>query len=60
MDLRIPTGWLFLLLGLILVVTSFIGSAAAPLTTVNVNLYAGAAMAAFGGGMLWLGRKQRS
>jgi predicted phage tail protein len=57
MDLRVPSGWFFLLLGATLIVVSFTTFAKAPLTDVNVNLYAGAAMAVFGGILLWLSRK---
>ena len=58
MDLRIPSGWFFMLLGAILLVVGLTVSPTAPLTDVNVNLYAGAAMALFGGILLWLARKQ--
>ncbi len=58
MDLRVPSGWFFLLLGLILIAVSFTSDARAPLTDVNVNLYAGSAMAIFGGLMLWWSRTQ--
>jgi hypothetical protein len=57
MDLRVPSGWFFLLLGAILIVVSFTTFTKAPLTDVNVNLYAGAVMAVFGGILLWLSRK---
>ena len=57
MDLRVPSGWFFLLLGVILLGVSF-GAPRAPLTTVNVNLYTGIAMSVFGGILLWLARKQ--
>lgn len=60
MDLRVPSGWFFLLIGGILVVVGVTGTRPAPLTEVNVNLYSGAAMALFGGIMLWLSRKQAS
>jgi hypothetical protein len=57
MDLRKPTGWFFLMYGVILLVLGVVDpSLKAPLTTANVNLYAGAAMAVFGGVMLWLTR----
>jgi hypothetical protein len=57
LDLRIPSGWFFLLLGGILVSLGvFTPSLRAPLSTVNVNLYAGSAMIVFGGVMLWLAR----
>ncbi len=58
LDLRIPSGYFFLLLGIILIgVSFFMPSARAPLTEVNVNLYAGLAMAIFGGVLLWLARR---
>lgn len=58
MDLRIPSGWFFLLLGAILIVLGVGAAPMAPLTEVNVNLYTGIVMAAFGGSMLWLAKKQ--
>lgn len=58
MDLRVPSGWFFLILGAILVVLSFLSGARAPLTDVNVNGYAGSAMIIFGGLMLWWSRTQ--
>jgi hypothetical protein len=58
MDLRVPSGWFFLLLGAILIAVSFAGTPKAPLTDVDVNLYAGGAMALFGGLMLWWSRAQ--
>lgn len=57
MDLRVPSGWFFLLVGAILILLGT-GSPVAPLTDVNVNLYTGLVMAAFGGSMLWLSKKQ--
>jgi hypothetical protein len=60
MDLRIPSGWFFLLLGALLIITGVVAAPTAPLTDVNINIYAGAAMAIFGGVMLWLSRKQPS
>jgi uncharacterized membrane protein HdeD (DUF308 family) len=49
MDLRVPSGWFFTLLGLILVgMGVFAPETRAALTTVNVNLYAGASMLVFG------------
>lgn len=62
LDIRLPMGWLFLLLGLILVVY---GWQADPAIYVrhslgqNVNVAWGAAFAAFGGTMLWLARRAR-
>jgi hypothetical protein len=58
MDLRVPSGWFFLLLGGILILVGVLTNAAAPLTDVNVNLYTGVAMALFGGALLWLSRKR--
>ena len=57
MDLRVPSGWFFLLLGAILIVMGSFPADSAPLTTHNVNLYAGLAMAIFGGWMLWLSKQ---
>ena len=57
-DLRIPTGWFFALIGLILVAMGVIfPSERAALTEANVNLYCGLVMLAFGGIMLALARR---
>jgi uncharacterized membrane protein HdeD (DUF308 family) len=50
MDLRVPSGWFFTLVGLILLGMGVFAphANAAPLTTENVNLYAGACMLVFG------------
>jgi hypothetical protein len=59
LDLRIPSGSFFLLLGLILTGLGVLEpELRAPLLEANVNLYAGLAMAVFGGVMLWLARKR--
>jgi hypothetical protein len=50
-DLRLPVGAFFLIVGAVLVA---IPSRQAPLTSIQVNLYAGLAMLLFGGAMLWL------
>ena len=49
MDLRVPSGWFFVLLGLILLGMGVFAPHvnAAPLTTENVNLYSGACMLVF-------------
>jgi hypothetical protein len=57
MDLRVPSGCFFLLLGAILIGMGALSSASAPLTSINVNLYAGIVMAIFGGWMLWLSKR---
>jgi hypothetical protein len=55
MDLRIPSGLFFTLLGLILTVMGlFSPGVGAPLTHVNVNLYAGITMLVFGAVLLLL------
>ncbi|HUJ22083.1 MAG TPA: hypothetical protein VLX58_11205 [Bryobacteraceae bacterium] len=55
LDLRTPSGWFFGLLGLILVGLGIFDSGLhASLTTVNINLYSGLVMLAFGGIMLLL------
>jgi predicted phage tail protein len=49
MDLRVPSGWFFTLLGLILLgMGVFKPATRAALTTANVNLYSGASMLVFG------------
>lgn len=58
MDLRKPSGWFFAMLGVLLIATGlFQPGARAPLTEVNINLYSGISMAAFGGILLWLARR---
>jgi len=60
-DLRTPVGMLFLLFGLIVTALGvFTPENTAPLSDVNVNLYAGVAMLIFGGGMLWMGLRSAS
>ena len=50
MDLRVPSGWSFTLVGVILLGMGVFAPHvnAAPLTTENVNLYSGGCMLAFG------------
>jgi hypothetical protein len=50
MDLRVPSGWFFTLVGLILVGMGLFAPHmyAAPLATDNVNLYSGVGMLVFG------------
>ena len=57
LDLRVPTGWFFAIIGLLLVGMGIIfpGERAA-LTEANVNLYCGLIMMAFGAFMLALAR----
>ncbi len=58
MDLRKPSGWFFTLLGALLLITGVVSPATrAPLTEINVNLYAGTVIVAFGGVLLWLARR---
>ena len=60
LDLRIPSGWFFTLLGVILVALGiFSPDTRADLTDVNVNLYSGAAMLAFGVFLLLMSRMAR-
>ncbi|MGA2433891.1 MAG: hypothetical protein ABSG25_01255 [Bryobacteraceae bacterium] len=57
-DLRLPAGLFFLGLGIILCTLGiFTPSLKAPLTSANVNLYSGLAMATFGAVMLWLAKR---
>ncbi len=49
MDLRVPSGWFFTLLGVILLgMGVFAPDMRAALTDINVNLYSGIVMLAFG------------
>ncbi len=54
LDLRLPTGWFFTLAGVILLATGLFSPERAALTDVNVNLYCGLAMTAFGAFLLLL------
>lgn len=57
LDLRVPTGFFFAIVGLILLVMGvFYPSERAALTDSNVNLYCGLVMLAFGLFMLGLSR----
>jgi hypothetical protein len=60
LDLRVPSGWFFLLMGIILTAVGLLGGYSAPLTTDNVNLYTGVAMLIFGGLLLWLARMAKT
>jgi hypothetical protein len=58
LDLRIPTGCFFALVGIILIGTGLLApSERAALTDANVNLYCGGVMLAFGAFMLALARR---
>jgi hypothetical protein len=60
LDLRIPSGWFFAMMGAILTVQSVTSpDLRAPLTVGNVNLYAGIFMLGFGGVLLLLARRGR-
>ena len=56
-DLRIPIGFFFSLVGLLVAITGLASGYRAPLESGNVNLYAGISMLVFGGVMLWLARR---
>jgi hypothetical protein len=57
LDLRVPSGWFFILMGFILTAVGLFTNYSAPLTPVNVNLYTGISMLVFGGVLLWLSRR---
>jgi hypothetical protein len=61
-DLRVPTGLLFALLGIVLLTYTAINPGVrAPLDAdINVNLWSGIALLLFGGCLLWLSRRTRS
>ena len=61
LDLRIPSGFFFAALGVILTLLSIVSpNLQAPLTVGNVNLYCGIFMMLFGGVLLLLARRSRS
>ena len=57
LDLRIPSGWFFAIVGLILCGLGAFSGARAALTDVNVNLYCGLVMLSFGALLLILARR---
>ena len=58
LDLRVPSGWFFAIVGLILCgLGIFSPGARAALTDVNVNLYGGLGMLSFGALLLVLARR---
>ena len=61
LDLRLPAGWFFSILGVILLGLGILSpDLRASLTTLNVNLYCGIVILAFGGLMLLLASRKRS
>jgi len=58
LDLRVPSGLFFLILGAIVLAVGLLQpDLRAPLTDVNVNLYSGLTMVVFGGFLLLLARR---
>ena len=57
MDLRKPSGYFFVLLGAIVLLTGLFSPVRAPLTELNVDLYSGIAMLIFGSVLLLLARR---
>jgi hypothetical protein len=58
MDLRVPSGWFFVILGAILVGMGLLQpDLRAPLTEIDINLYSGLSMLAFGGFLLLMARR---
>ena len=59
LDLRVPSGWFFALIGLIVLgMGVFSPETRAPLTDINVNLYCGLVLLAFGATLLLLARRR--
>ena len=58
LDLRLPSGVFFAITGLILIATGFTDPRA-PMTTANVDLYAGLVMIAFAALLLFLALRGR-
>lgn len=58
LDLRVPSGWFFAIIGLIVCcIGLFSPGTRAELTDLNVNLYCGLVLLAFGGTLLLLARR---
>jgi hypothetical protein len=58
MDLRVPSGLFFLLLGIIVMLVGVLSpGTTAPLVDINVNLYSGISMVLFGAILLALARR---
>ncbi len=57
LDLRLPSGLFFAITGILLMVFGLMDPARAPMTTANVNLYAGGVMTAFGLILLLLAKR---
>jgi hypothetical protein len=58
LDLRIPSGLFFVILGAIVLAVGLVQpDLRAPLTDVNVNLYSGVSMLLFGGFLLLMARR---
>jgi hypothetical protein len=58
LDLRVPSGLFFLILGAIVLGVGLLQpDLRAPLTDINVNLYSGLSMLAFGGFLLIMARR---
>jgi uncharacterized membrane protein len=58
LDLRVPSGWFFVILGAIVLAVGLVQpDLRAPLTEVNVNLYSGVSMLVFGGFLLLMARR---
>jgi len=61
MDIRLPLGWLFAVMGALLAGFGLATTSSAIYRHslgINVNLWAGMGMAVFGGAMLWLARRK--
>jgi uncharacterized membrane protein HdeD (DUF308 family) len=59
LDLRLPSGLFFAITGILLIVYGIVDPARAAMTSVNVNLYVGVAMTAFGLFLLVLAKRGR-
>jgi hypothetical protein len=56
MDLRLTSGWFFLLLGVIVLSCGIVLTDRAPLSDINVNLFAGSIITIFGGTLVCLAK----
>lgn len=58
LDLRVPIGWFFGLIGIILLAYCLLARPQAPLASYEVDAFAGCVMLLFASIMLWLSRRK--
>jgi hypothetical protein len=57
LDVRLPLGWMFAIMGVLLCLQGLLSGSAPQGATPNINLWWGVALLVFGAVMLWLARR---